>query len=91
MAIEKVEISSKGQVLGEFDYDYPETLEAALSTDGEEKIYKLYTAQRKIRWVDAKRRELTGGGVPKAVTDALKNADPAVLKAIAEKLGIELA
>ena len=90
MAIEKIEVSSKGQSLGTFDYEYPATLEEAIDVDKEEKVYKLYAAQRKIRWVDAKRRELTGGGVPKAVTDALKSADPDVLKKIAQELGIEL-
>jgi len=49
---------------------------------------KLYASQRKIRWVDSKRRELTGGGLPKAVVDALKSADPEVLKTIAESLGV---
>jgi len=91
MAVEKVEIKSKGQSLGEFDYEYPETLEDGIDLDGEEKVFKLYASQRKIRWVDSKRRELTGGGLPKAVVDALKSADPEVLKTIAESLGVELA
>jgi len=91
MGIEQVEIKSKGQSLGKFDYEYPDNLDEALDQDGEEKIYKLYAMQRKIRWADAKRRELTGGGLPKAVVDALKSADPAILKRIAEELGVELA
>jgi len=91
MAVEKVEIKAKGQSLGEFEYEAPDTLEEAIEYDGEDKVYKLYCMQRKIRWADAKRRELTGGGLPKAVVDALKSADPDVLKRIAAELGVELA
>ena len=90
MPIESIEIKSKNQSLGSFDYEHPSTLEEGLDMDGEDKVFKLYAAQRKIRWVDGKRRELTGGGLPKAVTDALKSADPDVLKKIAAELGIEL-
>lgn len=89
MAIEKVEISSKGQVVGSLEYEYPETLEDAIDMDGEEKVYKLFAAQRKIRAIDAKRRELTGGGLPKNILAALKGADPVKLAEILEKLGIE--
>jgi len=90
MKSEKVEIKSKGQALGEFDYNYPESLEEGLSTDGEESVFKLYAMQRKIRFMDAKRRELTGGGLPKALTDKLKGLDKAKLAQIAELLDIEL-
>ena len=89
MANETVEISSKGQVVGSLDYEYPETLEDAIDMDGEEKVYKLFAAQRKIRAIDAKRRELTGGGLPKNILAALKGADPVKLAEILEKLGIE--
>jgi len=40
--------------------------------------------------MDGKRRELTGGGLPKSVTDALKAADPEQLRAIAAQLGVDL-
>jgi hypothetical protein len=91
MQTETIEIKSKGQTVGEFDYSYPETLSEALDLDGEEKVYKLYAMQRKIRAVDTQRRVLTGGGLPKSVVAALKNADPAVLARIAEELGVDLA
>lgn len=91
MQTESVEIKSKGQVVGTVDYDYPETLDEAIEVDGEDKIYKLYAQQRKIRFIDSERRRLTGGGLPSQVTKALKNADPETLAAIAEKLGVELA
>ena len=89
MAIETVEISSKGQVVGSLEYEYPETLEDAIDMDGEEKVYKLFAAQRKIRAIDAKRRELTGGGLPKNILAALKEADPVKLAEVLKKLGIE--
>lgn len=90
MLTEKIEIKSKGEVLGEFDYEYPDGLEEALEVDGEEKVYKLYIQKRKINFMDAKRRELTGGGLPKQITAALKSADPEVIARIAEQLGVEL-
>ena len=90
MATESVEIKSKKQSLGSFDYEYPETLEDAVEMDGAEAVYKFYAQQRKIRWMDAKRRELTGGGLPKAITDALKAKSPDELRALAADLGIEL-
>ena len=40
--------------------------------------------------MDNKRRELTGGGLPKQITAALKSADPDVIAAIAAQLGVEL-
>lgn len=90
MKSEKVEIKSKGQSLGEFDYSYPETLEEGIGADGEESVFKLYTMQRKIRFMDAKRRELTGGGLPKTLTDKLRSLDKDKLAQIADLLGIEL-
>ena len=90
MKLETVEVKAKGQLLGEFDYERPGDLPEAIDTDGEEKVFKLYLQQRKIRWRDAKRAELTGGGVNKELTKALKAADPDKLKMVAELLGIEL-
>ena len=90
MQVEKVKVASKGQDLGEFDYSFPEGLEEALETDGEESVFKLYTMQRKIRWMDAKRRELTGGGLPKALTDKLRGLSKEKLAEIAAVLGIEV-
>lgn len=85
-----VEVKSKGQVLGTFDYEAPVDLSEAVDVDGEDKIYKLYAQQRKIAFLNAKRRELTGGGLPKALIKALKDADPDVLKKIAEEMGLDL-
>jgi len=90
MLSEKVAIKSKGETLAEFDYDYPANLEEGFDVDGEEKCYKLYIQKRKINFMDNKRRELTGGGLPKAITAALKSADPNVIAAIATQLGVEL-
>jgi len=41
--------------------------------------------------VDTQRRVLTGGGLPKSVVAALKNADADVLARIAAELGVDLA
>jgi hypothetical protein len=90
MQTETVEIKSKGQVVGTPEYEYPETLDEGLEMDGEEKVFKLYAQQRKIRWAEAERRRLTGAGLPSAVTKAIKNADPETLKRIADELGIDL-
>jgi len=92
MKTEELELKSKNVILegSPFDYTAPESMEEALEVDGEEKIFKLYMQQRKIRWMDSKRREVTGGGLPKQLADALKSADPAILAAIAEKLGVTL-
>ena len=90
MGQESVEVKSKGQVVGTLDYEFPDTLEDALEVDGEEKVYKLYTMQRKIRAIDAKRRELTGGGLPRALVKALKSADPDVIRRIAEEMGLDI-
>jgi len=86
----KVEIKSKKQSLGEFDYEYPETLEEALETDGEEKVYTLFAQQRKIRWMDAKRKELTGGGLPKDLVDKLKKAPKEVLEKFLAELDLDI-
>jgi len=76
MQTEQVEIKSKGSVVWSGDYAYPESLDEALEVDGEEKIFKLYLQQRKIRWTDAKRREVTGGGIPRELINMLKTASP---------------
>jgi len=85
-----VEIKSKGELVGAFDYEYPENLEEGLEMDGEEKVYKLYAQQRKIRWMDAKRREATGGGLPKKLVELIKSADTAKLAAVAAALGVDV-
>lgn len=90
MKSEQVEIKSKGESLGTFEYSYPETLEEGIATDTQESVFKLYTMQRKIRFMDNKRRELTGGGLPKALTEKLRSLDKGKLAQIAELLGIEL-
>ena len=87
---ESVEIKSKGQSLGSFDYVYPETLEEGIEMDKADSVFKLYAMQRKIRFMDAKRRELTGGGLPKSLTDKLRSLDKDKLAQIADLLGIEL-
>jgi len=85
-----IQIKSKKEVLAEIEYEYPENLEEGFEVDGEEKCYKLYIQKRKINFMDNKRRELTGGGLPKQITAALKSADPDVIAAIAAQLGVEL-
>lgn len=90
MKTETVEIKSKGQVLGTLEYEYPENLDEAIEADGEDVIFKLYAMKRKSNAMDAKRHEITGGGLPSQIVKALKSADPEVLKAIAAELGMEL-
>ena len=87
MLKEKVDIRSKGATLETATYESPETLEEAIKADGPEKVFALFSQQRKIRFMDARRRALTGGGVTTAMAKALKAADPKTLLAIAEKLG----
>jgi hypothetical protein len=90
MKSEKVEVKSKGQLLEEATYEYPVDLKEAIKVDGEDNVYKLYAMQRKIRFMDQKRRALTGGGgLPKGIRDALKSADPAVLEQIQKLLGVD--
>jgi len=90
MQTETVEIKSKGSVLDTFEYDAPESLEEAIDVDTEEKVLKFYLMKRKSNFMDGKRRELTGGGLPKVITDALKSLDPDQLKRIAEQLGVDV-
>ena len=85
-----VEIKSKDVNLGNFEYSYPESLQEALQVDGEEKVFKLFTQIRKIRFIDEIRRQKTGGGLPKEVVKALKSADPETLRKIAATLGLEI-
>lgn len=90
MKTELVEIKSKSQIVGELEYSFPETLEESIQVDGADKVYKLYILQRKVRAIDAQRRVLTGGGLPKQIVAALKNADPAVLAKIMAELNVDL-
>ncbi len=87
MKTEQVTIKSKGSVLEETAYAFPETLEEGLKVDGPEKVFALYAQQRKIRFMDGRRRTLTGGGIGSAMAKALKGADPAKLLKIAEMVG----
>lgn len=70
---QNVEIKSKGQLLGAFEYVEPDSLAEGVQMDGEEKVFSLYKQKRKTNWMDAKRKELTGGGLPKKIIDALRN------------------
>ena len=90
MKSENVKIKSKDEELGEFAYEYPETLEEALEKDGVESVFKLFCMQRKIRWMDAKRRELTGGGLPKSLTAKLKTLPKDKLEKLLAALEMEL-
>jgi len=90
MKTDAIVVKAKGVAIGTYDYEFPEDLEEGLEADGEEKVFKLYAQQRKIRWMDNKRREVTGGGLPKQITDALKSLNPDQLAAIAAQLGLEL-
>jgi len=87
---ETIEIMSKGTLVGSLEYTAPETLEEAIEMDGDEKVFKLYVAQRKIKARDGERTKLTGGGLPKAITAALKSADADTVAQIAAALGVEL-
>jgi len=92
MKKETREIKSKGEVLGKYEYSYPENLSEALDVDGEDKVYKLYAQQRRIRSDDAERAKKTGGGgLPKALIAAIKGANPDLLKKIAAEMGLEVA
>ena len=90
MESKPVEIKSKGQLLETADYTYPESLEEALEVDGEEKVFKLYMQQRIIRFRDARRNALTGGGIPKEYMDAIKAAGPEKIKELLASLGVEI-
>lgn len=91
MKSEQIEIKSKGEIVSTVTYEYPVDLKEALKTDGEEQVYKLYAQQRRIRFADQQRRLATGGGgLPKGLRDAIKNADPETLKNISQLLGVEL-
>ena len=89
MQTEAITIKSKGDVLETSKYEYPESLEEAIKVDGPEKIFAYYGQQRKIRYMDGRRRALTGGGVTSAMAKALKSATPEKLLEIAKKLGDE--
>lgn len=88
---EAVDIKAKKIVVATRDYSYPENLEEGLTVDGEEKVYKLYAQQRKIRWMDGIRKEVTGGGgIPKDIMAKLKSIDPTALLEALKSLGIEI-
>ena len=99
MLIESVKVSTgKGDQKvehGPYDYEYPETLAEAIQKDGEEKVFSLYKQQRKIRFMDDKRREVTGGPsnemkkMTKILTDAIKS-DPEKAKKVLADMGINL-
>jgi hypothetical protein len=89
--IESIIIKSKGADVGTLEYEAPENLKEGIKMDGEDKVFTLYSAQRKIKARDAERNKLTGGGgLPKAITAALKSADPDTVAQIAAALGVEL-
>jgi hypothetical protein len=88
---ETIEIKSKGELVGSLEYVAPENLDEGIEMDGPDKVFSLYYAQRKIKARDAERNKLTGGGgLPKAITAALKSADPDTVAEIAAALGVEL-
>ena len=84
-----VDVKSKGESLGVFPYEFPETLEEAIALDGPEKVFSLFAQQRKIRFADGKRAELTGSPT-KGLASKLKEAPPEVLAQIAKLLGMQL-
>lgn len=88
--MKKEEVTIKSKSLKEPKtavYEYPETLEEAMKVDGAETVFKLYAQQRKIRFMDARRRVMTGGGVTSAMAKAVKSASPEKLAQIAKLLG----
>lgn len=94
MKSEAVEVKSKKVAVegSPFDYEFPETLEEALEVDGDEKVYSLYIQQRKIRFMDAKRKEATGGGIPKTLLNLIKakNLSEEKLLQLADALDLDL-
>ena len=88
MQKEVVEIKSKQlKEAKKVEYEFPETLEEGLKLDGKEKVFKLYSMQRKIRYMDSRRRAMTGTGITSNLAKAVKKADPANLAQIAKLLG----
>lgn len=86
------DLEVKGKGLAEplkVDYPYPETLAEGIQVDGEEKVYKLYAQQRKIRFMDAERKKATGGGLSKQLTAALKSVPQDKLLELLAAAGIE--
>ena len=94
MITEQVVIKSKKQDLegSPFDYEAPSNLEEALEKDGEEKVYKLYAQIRKIRWMDSKRKELNGGGIPSQIKKLIedKNLSEEDIMQLGTLLGLDL-
>lgn len=94
MKTEDVSVKSKKvEIEGSpFPYEAPETMEEALAVDGEEKILSLYLQQRKIRFMDAKRKEVTGGGIPKTLLNMIKakNLSEEKLLQLADALDLDL-
>ncbi len=85
-----IEIKAKGELVGTLEYTYPENLKEAVEMDGKDKVFALYSAQRKIKARDAERTKLTGGGgLSRAVTSALKSADPEVVAKVMAMLKME--
>ena len=93
MKKEKIEIKSKGAVIEVAEYESPETLEEAFQVDGQEKVLKLYLMERKTRFMDSRRRILTGGGVRGALAKAFRSAKPEQLQqliALLDKAGVQV-
>lgn len=92
MKNDMIDIKSKGVVVsdGQVLYEYPETMEEAIIVDGEEAVLKVYLQKRKTNFMDTKRKELTGGGIPSEIKELLKSADPVKLAKALEKLKLEL-
>ena len=73
--------------LGEHLYEYPDSLEEAIETDGEEEVYRLYAYARKNKWREDKKRELKPPKVPAWLLKHME--DPIKRAAILKSMGID--
>jgi hypothetical protein len=88
---ETLEVKSKGQVVGAFEYTAPENMKEAIEMDGKDRIFALYLTRRKADAMTKERTRLTGGGgVSREISKALKGLKPDKLAEVAKLLGVEL-
>lgn len=74
MKVETAKIKSKEMNNeAEFQYAYPETLQEAISVDGEERVLNLYRQERKTSYLDYGRALLKAGKTPTEVTEAMNS------------------
>jgi uncharacterized protein YcbK (DUF882 family) len=69
------------------DYQEPETLEEAFSSDGKEKVFNLYLGYRLIKFRDEKRREKESSA-KKAMLEKLNGEETPEILAAKKLLGL---